>query len=184
MQDWIEKIKTNENAALKEIYTLCREECLMWLRKDFGCSDEDALDTFQVAVMILYDNVMTGKLSVLTSNIKTYVFSIARNKTLELQRSRKKYSRDDAVSIASSYVVDAEPDMTEEQLLISTRSIDELGDPCKTVLIQYYIHDKSMDEITAMMGYKNTDTTKNQKYKCLKRLQNIYFGHIQKSLEY
>ena len=50
--------------------------------------------------------------------------------------------------------------------------------------LQYYIHDKRMDEITAMMGYKNADTTKNQKYKCLKRLQHIYFGHIQKSLEY
>ncbi len=180
--DWILKIKTNENEALKEIYMLCRKDCLTWLQKEYMCTEEDALDIFQMTMMILFDNVITGKLTSLSSNIKTYVFGIARNKALELHRSRKNIVSDDFISMVVSYVMDENDDVTEDQLSKVCHSLDELGDPCKTVLIQYYYHDKSMDEITTLMSYKNADTTKNQKYKCLKRLQNIYFSHTSKSL--
>ncbi len=182
--DWILKIKTNENEALKEIYELCRKDCLTLLKKDFSCSSDDALDIFQVSVMILYDNVVTGKLQHLTSNIKTYLIGIARHKAMELYRSRKNIVSDDVLNLVAGYLTSEEPDSIEEQIFMASRSLDELGDPCKTVLIQYYYHEKSMDEITTMMSYKNSDTTKNQKYKCLKRLQNIYFSHSSKSLEH
>jgi RNA polymerase sigma factor (sigma-70 family) len=180
--DWIQKIKTNENEALKEIYMLCRSECLQWLQKEYMCTEDDALDIFQMAMMILFDNVITGKLTSLTSNIKTYVFGIARNKALELHRSRKHIVSADFITMVASYVIEENDEITDDQLAIACRSLEELGDPCKTVLTQYYYHDKSMEDITLMMSYKNADTTKNQKYKCLKRLQNIYFGHKQKSL--
>lgn len=32
----------------------------------------------------------------------------------------------------------------------------------------------AMLEIAELLGYKNTDTTKNQKYKCLKRLKKLF----------
>jgi len=35
----------------------------------------------------------------------------------------------------------------------------------------------SMDDITSLMGYKNRDTTKNLKYKCIKRLQKAISEH-------
>jgi RNA polymerase sigma factor (sigma-70 family) len=182
--DWIQKIKTNENEALKEIYLLCRQDCLTWLQKEHQCSVDDALDIFQMSITILYDNVVSGKLNELTSNIKTYVFGIARNKALELHRNKRDIVSDDIISKLASYISSEESVEDEAHIKLACQSLDELGDPCKTVLMQYYYHDKSMDEITATMNYKNTDTTKNQKYKCLKRLQNIFFSHKQKSLEY
>ena len=184
MSDWIQKIKTNENEALKEIYLLCREDCLVWLQKDFNCSLDDALDVFQMSVMILYDNVISGKLQHLTSHVKTYIFGVARNKALELQRSHKSIVSDDILNSIAGYITSEDSETSEAQIILASQSLDELGDPCKTVLIQYYYHDKSMEEITTLMSYKNSDTTKNQKYKCLKRLQNIYFSHTSKSLEH
>lgn len=183
MADWIQKIKTNENEALKEIYLLCRQDCLTWLKKEFNCSQDDALDIFQISVMILYDNVITGKLQQLTSNIKTYLTGIARNKALELCRTRKNIVSDDVLNQLISYITEDDTENLGEKVLLASRSLDELGDPCKTVLVQYYYYDKSMDDITTIMNYKNSDTTKNQKYKCLKRLQSIYFSHSSKSLE-
>ncbi|MBK8624153.1 MAG: sigma-70 family RNA polymerase sigma factor [Saprospiraceae bacterium] len=183
MIDWIQKIKTNENEAIKEIYMLCKSECLQWLQKEYNCTKDDAMDIFQLSIMILYDNIKTQKLKILTSNLKTYVFGIARNKALELHRSRQIPVTDDYLSFVASYVIDEDNNVNEDQINMVCQSLDELGDPCKTVLVQYYYHDKSMDEITLMMSYKNADTTKNQKYKCLKRLQNIYFSHKQKSIK-
>ena len=186
MQDWIQKIKTNENAALREIYYLCKEDCITWLEHDFGLMTDDALDVFQMSVVIMYDNVVTGQLVTLTSHIKTYLKGIARNKALELLRSRKNIlSAADSLSVMAQYVSEENDDtILDKQLTAALVSHEVIGDPCKSLLQLYYYNDMNVEDITALLGYKNADTTKNQKYKCLKRLQNIYFGHIQKSLEY
>lgn len=181
--DWILKIKTNENEALKEIYALCREDCLVWLQRDFGCSEDDALDIFQMSVLILYDNVTKGKLTTLSSNVKTYLFGIAKNKALEYLRDKRKNASDDITLIVNYVVQESQDDTVDHQLSVAMVSLDKLGDPCKSVLQLYYYHDMSMEEITEKMGYKNADTTKNQKYKCLKRLQSIYSEHILKSTQ-
>ena len=183
LRDWILNRKAIEDKALKGIYYLCRVNCQEWLQKEFKCSPEDAEDIFQMSILILYDNVVNGKLQVLTSNVNTYLLGIAKNKALELMRKRKYYISDEILSNVLTYITSEEPDVKEEQLNLAWQSLDELGDPCKSILIQYYYNDKSMEEITSMMNYKNTDTTKNQKYKCLKRLQSIYYNHKLKTLE-
>jgi RNA polymerase sigma factor (sigma-70 family) len=175
--DWINYIKTNENKALTEVYTLYRDECMMWLQKEMKCSEEDSIEVFQMAVIILYDNVATGKLVELTSSIKTYLFGVAKLKAWELTRKAEKtvVGVDDALL---KYVAEENEfrDNTEELTLVE-KSLEELGQPCKTVLQLYYYKNKSMEEISQELGYKNADTTKNQKYKCLKRLQNIFYVH-------
>jgi hypothetical protein len=36
-----------------------------------------------------------------------------------------------------------------------------------------YYHNCSIEDITKKFGYKNADTAKNQKYKCMQRLKKI-----------
>ena len=62
----------------------------------------------------------------------------------------------------------------ENRLDLVEKCLEELGDPCRALLISYYYEKKSMLEIAELLGYKNTDTTKNQKYKCLKRLKKLF----------
>lgn len=50
-----------------------------------------------------------------------------------------------------------------------------LGEPCKTLLEDFYLQDLSMQSITEKFGYTNADNTKNQKYKCLMRLKKLFF---------
>jgi len=54
------------------------------------------------------------------------------------------------------------------------RCLHLLGDPCKSLLELYYYKRLSMAEITEAMEYKNVDTTKNLKYKCIKRLRKLF----------
>ena len=77
--DWITHIKQNQNNALKELYTLYRDECLNWQCQTFNVSEELAKDAFQMSMVILYQNINTNKLAVLTSDIKTYLFAIGKN---------------------------------------------------------------------------------------------------------
>ncbi|RZK15573.1 MAG: sigma-70 family RNA polymerase sigma factor, partial [Flavobacterium sp.] len=55
--------------------------------------------------------------------------------------------------------------------------LDHLGEPCKTIIQDFYIHNLSMQDICEKFGYTNTDNAKTQKYKCLQRLKKIFFQH-------
>ena len=50
-----------------------------------------------------------------------------------------------------------------------------LGEPCKTIIEDFYIHNKSMQDICESFGYTNADNAKTQKYKCLQRLKKLFF---------
>jgi DNA-directed RNA polymerase specialized sigma subunit len=50
-----------------------------------------------------------------------------------------------------------------------------LGEPCKTIMEDFYMHSKSMQEICERFGYTNADNAKTQKYKCLQRLKKLFF---------
>jgi hypothetical protein len=56
------------------------------------------------------------------------------------------------------------------------QALEKLGEPCRTILQDFFIHNFTMQQITEKMGYTNTDNAKNQKYKCLMRLKKIFFA--------
>jgi len=179
--DWITFIKNDENKALEKLYKDYRDPCINWLKSNFNLDREDSLEIFQLSVVILYDNIQTKKLTHLSSDIKSYLFSIARNKTRELHR---KYSREirkgeftGAFKSLISEDQGEEKRAFEERLELVYKGLQSLGDPCKTLLQLYYYKRLSMSDICELMGYKNTDTTKNLKYKCIKRLQSILITH-------
>ena len=65
-------------------------------------------------------------------------------------------------------------DEMEDRLRSVEKSLDNLGDPCKGILMQYYYHKRSIVEIAEILNYKNGETVKTIKYKCLKRLREVF----------
>lgn len=181
--DWILSIKKDGNRALTDLYTLYRSDCLHWIKTNFNIQENDALDIFQLSVVILYDNVLTGRLATLSTDIKTYLYGIARNKAYELLRKEKKNESALKATAIMEYVTqESETELKlENQLTTMLICLEKLGDPCKSLLQLFYYSDMDMEQIGLLMGYKNADTVKNQKYKCLKRLQKIFNVHITKT---
>ncbi len=178
--DWISELKNNANEALTSLYTLYRDECVLWVERNQQCTHEDAVDIFQISVLILYDNVITGKLTELTSDIKTYLMGIIRNKTSELVRNKNKSNHKDPNYNLIYEIMEEPEDVLEEQIRIVNLVMNKMGDPCREILRSFFYLGETIQEITQKMGYKNTDVTKNQKYKCLKRLHSMVFGHKDK----
>jgi predicted DNA-binding protein YlxM (UPF0122 family) len=54
-------------------------------------------------------------------------------------------------------------------------ALQNMGQPCQTILEDYYLHKRSMQEIAEKFGYTNAENAKNQKYKCLMRLKKLFF---------
>ena len=177
--NWIEHIKNDENRALKELYTMYRDDCVQWLQLKQNLQVEDAKEIFQTAVVVLYDNVISGKLEELNSNIKSYLFGICKNKVYELYRQQKRVRHQELFPTIHAYVMDDinEKEALESEIEDMNTALTALGDPCRSIIQLFYYKKMSMDDITSLMGYKNRDTTKNLKYKCIKRLQKAVREH-------
>jgi DNA-directed RNA polymerase specialized sigma24 family protein len=73
---------------------------------------------------------------------------------------------------------DDEPGLGEENENIIQKAVKEMGEPCHTILVKQYWEDKGGEEIALEMNYKNTDTAKTQKYKCIQKLKNELKGKM------
>lgn len=175
----IEAIRSGDNTYITTIYRDYRQPFISWIKNEFNCSEDDAIEFFQTAVVILYDNIISGKLTELNSNIKTYLFGIGKNKAHEWLRHKQKQSSS-VDDLLIQYIHDDAPDTDEAEFADNLRKVETgmnaLGEPCRTLLQLFYYYKASMREICEKLEYKNEDTAKNQKYKCLKRLQALCGG--------
>ena len=173
-QEAIKKIKGGKSQILDHLYLAYRGEFLNWVKREFECSHEDSLDYYQTSIVILYENILNGKLDKLGSSIKTYLFAIGKNKAREGNRKKKRLGKH--ISEMDIEIIDEEFDWEAHEKLMQTigQSLDKLGEPCKSILTNYYYKKMSMQEIASSLDYKNTATVKNMKYKCLVRLRKLF----------
>ncbi len=173
--NWIEMIKTEPDKTLALLYRNHKQSTLSWIKSNFNIVGDDAEEIFQVAIIVLYDNIISGKLSFLTAEITTYLFAIIKNKIIQLNRVHARIAPIDATELLKEVIAEDDDDLDVKDIDRAMKSLELLGEPCKSLLELAYFHQMKMDEITEKLGYKNADTTKNLKYKCLKRLQKIFF---------
>ncbi|WP_291914542.1 sigma-70 family RNA polymerase sigma factor [Chitinophaga sp. CB10] len=146
-------------------------------------TEDDAKDVFQEAIIILYEKACKGDFT-LTSRLKTFLYSVCRHLWLKkLQGNHGLYALPSELEeiIPAEEIVD-DHEAKDEQFRIMEKAMDSLGQPCKTILEDYYLHKLSMQEIAEKFGYTSSENAKNQKYKCLMRLKKMFFDKYNTSL--
>jgi RNA polymerase sigma factor (sigma-70 family) len=176
--DIIEGILRNDDAALSRLYKLHFPTVLFFVQSNSGTED-DAKDIFQEAVIVFYEKLKAGQLE-LNCQIKTYLYSICRRLWLK-RLSRSSRFSNGLVEDTEAELAPVEEETTqaeENELKFSAMgsALEKLGEPCKTLLEDFYIRSMGMPEITEKFGYTNADSAKNQKYKCLMRLKKLFFS--------
>ncbi len=137
---------------------------------------EEAKDIFQEAVIVLYDRVKQGNFE-LSSKLKTYIYSVCRRLWLKQLGYQGRAFHDvsgyeETISVEDDLTMHREKDL---QLSLMEQALDKLGEPCRTIIHDFYILNLSMQEICEKFGYTNADNAKTQKYKCLQRLKKLFF---------
>ncbi len=171
----IESIRRNEKAAIENFYMLYRGEFIRWLKSQYRADYDTSAEIYQQAFIICYENILNGSLSVLTSSLKTYLFAVGRHKMNEMFRSK---SRNLAVLSANIPVTEPEDDPYDVSDILRVKAcLEQLGNPCRDLLTAFYYHHRNLHDIALEMDYRNADTAKNMKYKCLERLRKLFSGH-------
>lgn len=130
-----------------------------------GGTETEAEDVYQEALIAFWQKASSGNL-VLTSKISTYIYSICQNQW------RKELDRKSRLSNVEKDGEEYQQHEESQNLKIVMDCIEELGDPCKSILTYYYFDGLSMTDIAGKLGFANTDTAKTKKYKCKKRLDS------------
>ncbi len=177
----IKAIRKGDQQVLSQVYQTYRQEFFFWLSKYFSCDADEAKDVYQSVILVFYENIVSGRLNELTSSVKTYLFAIGKYKMMEQMKQSHKFSGDEQIPRLSTEESNLEElTQREEDLQLIEQCLQLLGDPCKTLLELYYYQRLSMADITQYMNYKNPDTTKNLKYKCIKRLKKLFESEMSK----
>lgn len=175
--DWLLLLRNEPNQTLKTIYCNHRKNCVAWLCKNFKCRETEAEDIFQEAIIILYEKVQERKLTELRSSLKSYLYAISKH--LAFQKQRKSievlFAPSSVEFLANQWVTQQtqETDINNKEQQILT-VLQNLRNPCKTILYAYYFKKMSMEEIAQMMNYKSSDVVKTQKYRCMNKLFKIF----------
>jgi RNA polymerase sigma-70 factor (ECF subfamily) len=171
----IAELRRGDTRVLESLYSDHKEEFTSWLRKDLHIGREEALEFFQEAVVILYENVTSGKLTVLTSSVKTYLFSIGRNKALAWLKKQGRQVPAAQWLEGVEDIADESARLKEEQLTLMERCLQALGDPCCTILDLFYFQGLTVERIARQLDYASPGSLKSQKFKCMERLRALYF---------
>ncbi|WP_257666422.1 RNA polymerase sigma factor [Parapedobacter tibetensis] len=139
-------------------------------------TEEEAKDVFQEAVIVLFDRIKRGNFE-LSSKLKTYIYSVCRRLWLkQLGYQGRAFhdisSYEETIPVEEDLVQHLEKDM---HLSLMEEALDKLGEPCRSIIQDFYILNLSMQEICEKFGYTNADNAKTQKYKCLQRLKKLFF---------
>lgn len=167
--------------ALTQLYQRYFPMVLYFITSNSG-SEDDAKDIYQEVLIVLYEKVRSGSLE-LHCQLKTYVYSIGRRLWLKQLAQRNRFMVHDVETPVSDEFINgqisddlAEHEERDRQFDLMADSLNRLGEPCRTLLEDFYIQHLSMQEITEKFGYTNTDNAKTQKYKCLMRLKRLFFS--------
>jgi RNA polymerase sigma factor (sigma-70 family) len=171
----IKAIILEDERAFNWLYKLNFPTVVKMVLQNSGNRDE-ASDLFQDAIVVFYENVKDGNF-ILKSSISTYLYAVCRH--LWLKRLRQK-GRSPMVYMDGAEGWDVKDDVgrfEEEELKFGKLSgaIDSIGEPCRSLLTDFYFKGLSMQDIAVKYEYTNAENAKNQKYKCLQRLKKLYF---------
>lgn len=139
-------------------------------------NEEDALDVLQDALIVLYQKIQLGTFE-LNVKLTTYIYGVARNIWYKKLRDEGRIiinTKDDYPEIAE----------TDDELLPNKKELsgalnrlsnamEDISEQCRKLLLLFYSGNR-MTNIADELGYKNEDSAKNNKSKCMKKLKESY----------
>ncbi len=175
-------VRLGDERALERLYRLHYPMVAQMVRTNSG-SDDEAKDIYQETVIVFYEKLLQPEF-VLTCQVKTYLYAVARRLWLKRLAERNRFATpfaDTETWPPDNVVAETPRDERwafgqEQRYHQMEASLLQLGEPCRSLLEGFYLRDRSMTELMNEHGYANTDTAKTQKYKCLARLRKLFFA--------
>lgn len=170
MEDLALQLKEGDERGFKNLYMQLKPGFWKYGR-DFGCSTEEIEEAYNDTFVALYENVLARKVLVSDGKLRAYIFGIGK---YMLFARRKLKGR--AIEVFGETMLPTgfnDPAEEKEPSERVKRALERLGPRCREILRLYYYKRFSIDAIQHNMGYKNENTVKAHKSRCMKELKEI-----------
>jgi RNA polymerase sigma factor (sigma-70 family) len=175
----IAEILAGRETTLRQIYPLYAAEFKAWAGRYVQCTEADLTDAYQEALVAFYRNIVSGRLTNLTSSLKTYIFAIGYR---QLKRAMRQQQKLIIVGEPSESELPQDPHFL--QLLIEEEdyqaqktqlgsALEQLSPACQKVLELYFYQGYSIPQIKEQLNYQSENSVSVQKSRCLKSLKDI-----------
>lgn len=176
-QDIIRALQSGRLEAVDALYSSYREPFFRWAGKRFDANRQDFEDAWQEAVTAFYMHVMSGKLTALRCDARTWLFAVGYKRMLNNHRKIKrilwKDSIDETLQQEAFRVEVQEKQFHAEKKESLQSAMKTMSSQCRDMLVQRYFQEKSIEEIQEDFELSNANTTSATLSRCLKRLKEL-----------
>jgi len=166
----LNRIKSNDRTVLGELFVRYKGMVVNYVTTNGG-SHADAEDVLQEAIVVLWQNVCSGKFE-LTAKLGTYLLGVAKNKwRSELRKRRILAGEEPSQGTPDPDAGALEALIDRESVGLVERALETLGPVCRQLLLLFYFEERSTRDIARILNLANADVVKAKKYQCKKSLE-------------
>jgi RNA polymerase sigma factor (sigma-70 family) len=166
----IERIAQGDDAELSGLYHSNLKMVVRYITANNG-TQGDAEEQLQDALVILWEKIRFGDF-ILNSKLSTYLYAVVKNRWRKELTRRKRFINLDSTSETR----DSDPLISEtlqetDMTALVKNCIEQLSPVCREILKLFYYENRTMKEISTLVGLANEKTAKSKKYQCKKELE-------------
>ncbi|MEM6684494.1 MAG: sigma-70 family RNA polymerase sigma factor [Bacteroidota bacterium] len=167
-----DRLRSDDKKALETIYIQYKNEFLNYAKR-YNLDTYNAIDVYQDAIIAMHHNFVNTRLVLTSSSIKTYLFGIGKFKILKKIKEAKTLINVETKEEAYTEITLEESTPSERSMTLSAH-LDTISDSCRKVLELFYYRNLTVDEIVQLTEYKDGNTVRSHKSRCLKRLKSLF----------
>jgi RNA polymerase sigma factor (sigma-70 family) len=160
-------IKSGDEAMMEYVYREYYPMVAHFIIKNSG-NETDAQDLYQEGLLIVFRKLKEGTE---VQYLKTYIYSVCRNKWLAQLRYRRMHAEKIVDSLEFFEVwVEEESEATPYEMAMQ-QALEALDETCRKLLLAFYFEKQTMDDIAVRFGYNQANTAKSKKNKCMEKIR-------------
>ena len=172
----VQKIREGNEREFTKLYSECRVLINTYKKNYYGNKKVSVDDAYSDAAYICYANIKSGKLGLLSCELKDYISTVMRFK---LYDEAKKYGKEvDIEFVPESGITNNDLETIKMRVIVNS-FVTKLKHPCDKILEWFYLDgEKYKDILQKLPQYNTVDALKTQSYKC----KNNAEGELRKEL--
>lgn len=168
------RLRANEKEALEFVYAEYRTDFLNYFKR-YDITHINALDVYQDAIIAMRRNFVTSQLELKSSSVKTYLFGIGKN--IVLKKIEKESRAAQLLEQEKETVMEIEEIYPSERSILLSKNLEKISESCRNILKLYYYRNLTIKEIVELTDYKDENTVRSHKSRCLKGLKSLFNVH-------
>lgn len=174
----IRSLSEGNMAVLDQLYDDYRDDFIRWSRQRFQVKNrEDIIDAWHDTMIMFYEQVRDKKLTHLTCEVKTFLFTIGYRRLLKMFAKSKRIDLveefDANINMDESINVYEFEEVTERQQTMLNAAVKELPEKSRQILVMRFIDGKSVPEIMKTLGYTSENAVSVTLSRGLKKLKEL-----------